>query len=165
MAVTANFVQRVYATETLGVSLDLQVAAPTVIHSLSPISADLSATSTPVVSQIWSDSITLTAGAATIDLSSLARSGLATLDLSALKVQAFIVRARSTNTDTVTVADGGTNGYNIFGDASGQVTLAAGAAVSFYSPEGLQDIGSSDKTIDLSSSDADAIVDVVILAG
>lgn len=165
MATTATFEIKGVASETLDLSLD-NVTDPDVQHANfgnGPLS--LGASSTPVVTEVYSDQLALTAGTVTIDLTALPRGNLPNLDLTGLKVQAIKFFAASANTAAITIADGATNGYNVLGDASGQVTLGAGGEVGFFCSEFLDDVATADATIDVTSSDVDAIFDVLILAG
>lgn len=107
---------------------------------------------------------TLIAGAATIDLTNMT-DGALTKDFTGLKVQIFKFTNPDTNSSTITVTDGATNGYSIFGDASGQVTFPLGMTLGFTAPDVLADVSSTVKTIDLSSSDVDASYTVQIVAG
>lgn len=136
-------------------------------HAISDASGTLDATSTPVVSQAFSDQVQLAAGTLTLDLTALIRGNatLSTLTLDGLKVQAHKWRALSTNTANVVIADGATNGYQIFGDSVGSITLGPGDQALFLYSETLQDVSATTKTIDITSGDADAKVDVLIAAG
>lgn len=153
--------------ESLALGLDL-AGTPTITHQVTPSTdteKQLTPTSTPAVSKAFSDSVQLTAGAASLDLAALAGPLSTAIDMTGLKVQAILVLADAANTDVVTVDVGATNGYNIFGTAGSELALAAGGFALFYSPEGLPDVGAAAKTIDLSSPDTDAIVKVIIVAG
>ena len=169
MSATAVIDFKFDVTEGLGSLGDLVSGSVAGIHSMTETTSfTLDSGSTPPITQVWSDEFTLSAGAATLDLTALARDAQANLDLTGLKIQAYFFATPSTNTDTVTIVDGATNGYNIFGDASGQITIGASGQkgfAMFYAPETLQDVGASDKTIDLSSSDTDATVKVLLVAG
>lgn len=165
MSVTATLDMGLKAVETVSASLDL-ASNPNITHELAVGRLTLNANSTPVVSAAWSDTVALSTGAATIDLTSLSRGAvLSALDLSGLKIQAIILQAKSTNTDTISVVPGASNGFNIFGGADGKIYLAAGAACLFYVPEDWSDVAAADAEIDLASNDADAEIDVVLLAG
>ncbi|MDX1388475.1 MAG: hypothetical protein R3344_04765, partial [Acidobacteriota bacterium] len=109
--------------------------------------------------------VDLTAGAATIDLTSLTNGFGDALDGTGLKVQLFYFRSAADNTDTITIVDGATNGYNIFGDAAGQVTVPVGGTILWEGDDALDDIAAGDATIDLSSSDTDATYSYVIVMG
>lgn len=123
-------------------------------------------TSTIPATQQWQDENTLSAGARTIDLSSLTFGNFSTAkNFTGLKVQLFKFIASSSNTDNIQIVDGGTNGYLIFDSASSHVQVPAGGIVMYYAPEGLADIDATHKTIDLTSADADASYQVQIVAG
>ena len=169
MAITqVEFDFKLKVTETIALGIDSltdqtyypQIATDTSSGTKTP------STQVPCTQQ-WQDSLSLTAGAATLDLTSLASGNLAAKDFTGLKVQFIKIRNRSANTAAVTIVDGATNGYNIFGDASGSVTIPAGMTLMLGADttEGLQDVAAADKTIDFSSSDADATVDIQIIAG
>jgi len=111
----------------------------------------------------------LSSGTATIDLTALTRGngGATAVNMSGLKVQIFKFENVSTNTAAITITDGASNGYNIFGDASGQVTLGIGCVLQVVCPtaEYLPDVAAGAKDIDLSSSDQDATINVMLAAG
>jgi len=125
----------------------------------------LTAASTNPVTKAYSDRITLTTGAAEIDLTALTDAVNGALTMTGLKVQAIGIKAAATNTAKVALAAGTTNGYLLLAASGGKVEVGAGCSLfmSFY--ETAPDVGSSAKTLALSSTDQDAIVDVVIIAG
>lgn len=126
----------------------------------------LNAASTPAVTEAWADTFTLSSGAASLDLAALAQAGeLADIDATGLKLQAIIASCPSTNTAAVLIEEGATNGYAPFGVSADRLSVPAGGSVMYYAPEGLADVASGVKTIDLSSSDLDATVSVLLLFG
>lgn len=152
-------------TETLDVAID---GVTNLDHTLqiAGSSGSLSPTTTVPCTKAWKDQGALTAGAATIDLTNLARDNLPAVDMSGLKIQLVHIINASTNTATLTVTDGATNGYLLFGDASGQVTIPVGGQILWFGNEALADVtNASNDTIDLSSSDTDATYDILIVAG
>lgn len=122
------------------------------------------------MTKVYAQQRALSGGALTLDLTSLTDATGAALDLSGLKVQFVYIEnapaSGAANTDTLNVKFGATNGYNIFGDAASEITLAVGGWCAVYNPEGTPDVanGSAD-TIDFASSDADADFIVMIAAG
>lgn len=104
-------------------------------------------------------------GSRTIDLSSLTDLAGSALDLTGLKVQLILISSNSANTAGIAFTDGATNGYNIWGDSSGSVTVQKGGVQYFYGADNLDDVGSSDKTIDVTSTDVDATYQIMIVAG
>lgn len=129
----------------------------------------LTATSTPVVTKVYAQQLALSTGALTVDLTALTDGTGASLDLTGLKVQFVAIANKpvsgAANTDTLNAKTGATNGYQIFGDAASEATLAIGGWCIFYNPEGTPDVGASAKTIDFSGSDADADFILMIAAG
>lgn len=167
MAVSAKFIQELGVTETLSLGLDL-VTNPSVFHGIGTdgrVSGTLTASSVVPGTKVYSDTITLSAGAYTIDLTTLGGPLSTSVTLSGLKPQLWMIQAASTNTDVLEFDVGGTNGYNWGGDATSHIALTAGASVLFYWPDNLADVGASAKTIDVSSADVDAIFKIVIVAG
>lgn len=165
VSVSAYVNLEVYADEDPDLGFD-HVTDPTIRHRLAALAAvTLNASSTPPATKTYSDEIQLAAGAATLDLQALDRGDLTDADFTGLKVQVAIFYAHSTNTDTVTIADGAANGYEIFGDANGQVTLNPGDIIVQYCTDTLDDVAAADSEIDLSSADGDAKVDVLLIAG
>lgn len=168
-AVEARYHPRLEVRETLGLSLD-SAADPDIIHETTPGEGTLTASSTVPATKAWSDQGQLTAGTVTLDLTSLSNgSTLAATNMTGLKVQLVkITNAPATgtaNTSTLTIADGASNGYTLFGDASGQVTLPVGGWVLLGGNEGLPDVASNAKNITLTSSDTDADYQILIVAG
>lgn len=165
MSVTATYDFKLSVSDTIALGLDL-VSDQTFTHAIDEDSGVLTGSTTPAVSKVWSDQVQLSGGALSLDLTNLSRgSVLSALDMTGLKVQLIKIKATSTNTDTVTVVDGATNGYNIFGSSSGSITLASGDVAMFFFDESLPDVASGAKTIDISSSDTDALVDIILVAG
>lgn len=164
MAVSAAINLALQATEDIDLGLD-NVDNPTVVHQVAGGSKTLNASSTPAATKAWSDQRQLSGGSDSIDLTALANGNLANIDFTGLKVQVIKIVAAEANTAAITIADGATNGYHVFGDGSGQINLVAGGQALIYVPEGLPDVGASAKTIDVTSSDTDAIYDIVLIAG
>lgn len=149
------------ATES-GVALPDSPAAPStqsLTHSGFNVAQSFSAASVPVGDAIAFFEVTLSGGAASINLAALPHNG-ATIDGTGKKVQAAIFRNPAGN-NPMTITDGASNGYNIFGDASGQVTIPGHAskpsAVAIFFPEGLQDIAAGDRTIDVAGTGTEVL--------
>lgn len=165
MAITATIERFFRVSEPEALSLQ-HIADPSLVHNLGLAKLTLTPTSTPAISKAWSKRVALSSGSLTLDLTALSRgSALDAVDLTGLKVQAALFSAPSTNTDTVLIEEGATNGYAVFGDATGEIRLAAGGSCCFYNPEGNEDVGASALAIDFTSSDVDANVDILLVAG
>lgn len=133
MSATATIDLKLSVLETPSYGLDL-ASGGTITHVGGSARFQLSASTTPAVSQVWSDTVALSSGSLSIDLTSLSRgSVLSSLDLTGLKVQAIYLEAPSTNSAAVTVEVGASTPYDIFGDADGEVTLPAEAKMLWLS--------------------------------
>lgn len=136
-------------------------ANPTVTHGInSQAAANYNPNTTPVPDAAWSNTITLSGGALTLNLAALTRSPLATVDMTGLDILAIHVKAKSTNTETVSIVPGASNGYADLG--LGQ-KLKPGCEFLYHCPNGAA-VDSTHRTLDISSSDADAKLDIVIWA-
>lgn len=136
-------------------------ANPTVPYGISGSPYSYTADTSPVGTKGWCNTITLSSGAATVDLTSLTRTGLPTVTMSGLKIRAFHFKASSSNTSPVTIQPGATNGYAALGLG---LSLQPGGEALIHDPTSTA-VSGSHKTLDLASVDTDASVDIVILAG
>lgn len=144
-------------------TLDLGSGAatdPVVSHGISGGPYSYGPSTTIVPTKVWSGTVTLTAGALTLDMTALTRSPLATVDLTGLEILAIHIKAASTNTQLVTIVPGASNGYTALG--LGLSLLASNEAV-IHMPTGVA-IDSTHKTLDLASAYATASADIVIWA-
>ena len=105
----------------------------------------------------------LSTGTATVDLTSLTGSLGEAVTLTGLKVQAVIFKNPSTNANSISIAEGASNGYELLGNAF-SITLPPGSQVCVYIPEGAPDVGSSAKTWDLAGTGSQELL-IGIAAG
>lgn len=152
---------KVAETPLLGVP---QVTNLEHIHTLIA-QATLSASTTVPASRVYSLTLNLVAGTQTIDLTALTNLAGAALDFTGLKVQLVMVKAASSNTAAVVFTDHAINGYNIFGAADGSVTIHPGGFVLYGGNDQLDDVAAADKQIVATSGDADAVAQIVLVAG
>lgn len=127
-------------------------------------SRELTSSSTPAITKIAYGTITLSNGAATLDLAATTGVNGETVDLSGLKVQAFAFKAGSSNTSDITVSVGATNGLNLDGSAGFSMNFQAGDFGMWSGNETSQDVGASDKTIDFAGTGSETI-DFCMVAG
>lgn len=162
MSVKANVNIALNITEVI--ELDSSAAQnPTVPHGIQATTKspyNYKGDTTIAATKAWSQTVTLTAGAATLDLTALARTGLPTVDLTGLEILSIMFRAASTNTSAITIVPGASNGYTALGLG---VSLKADCEVLFHIPTGTA-VDSTHKTLDLASGMATASVDIIILA-
>ena len=162
-----SVVTTLQATCTVTETLDDSVASastPVIVHDNFNVNLTLNATSDAPATNVIGLSQALTAGAATIDLTSLTQSGGGTFDATGLKLQVFQLKNGTGNAGAVTISDGASNGYNLFGDASGQVTCGVGGHIQWYQHDKLDDVGASDAEIDLSGTGTDSF-DIIMVFG
>lgn len=169
MAITqCEFDLKMKVTETIALGVDSltdqvyigQIATDTSSGTKTPT------TVVPVTTQ-WQDTASLSAGALTIDLTSLAFGNLSAKTLNGLKVQGWKIRNRSTNTAVVTVAEGASNGYFLMGATGDTITIPVGCTFMFFADttEGLPDVSATAKNVTFGSADTDATIDIQIVAG
>lgn len=172
MSIDLSFNQVFRVTETIEVGADLHPNPP-VVHSLDNLvnvllGGNLTGTSTPQGLQVWSDQFDLVAGAATLDLENLAYPAERTAEnFNGNKIIALQVGCPSTNTAPVTIAGGATNPYELFGSASTQIDVAPGMVYTMIDTkvDNLVAVSASVSEVDLSSSDTDATVAIILVAG
>jgi hypothetical protein len=147
MAVSANISFLARIRETLETGVD-GAASPVIIHDALDKSVTLNASSAVPATKCSVDTIALTAGAKTVDLTALAGAN-GTVDGTGLKVQ--FIRIVNNGANAMTFAEGASNGYELLGNGW-TITLPAGGYMQFYLPEGTPDIASGAKTIDVSGT-------------
>jgi len=125
-------------------------------HLITGLDGTLNASSTVPATMVWSDERTLAGASETLDFTALARSPLANVDATGLKLQLMLLKAAEGNNVAGLLFDvGATNGYNLLGNANGQVLLHPGAAILQFEPDKLPDVSGTEKTIDISGTAAD----------
>ena len=162
MTVSAAYDLKLIVTETPALALDL-AANPDIIHQITGFAGTLNASTSVTAAAVISDTITLTAGAHTIDLTAFTRTTLAAVDFTGTKVKLYKISTAAANTAVVTFATGAANGYALFGTA-GTVILGPGECVYGYRAAQAATVSSTVKNIDVSSSDTDAIFSIVLVA-
>lgn len=122
-----------------------------ITHNAFNKSATLSGSTTPAVSDTANGTLTLTAGAGTIDLTAVIGTNGESVDASAKKVVAVKFINPATNANSITIVEGGTNGHPTLG-ASFSVTLAPGQEIQAYLAAAGTAVGASDLSIDVSGT-------------
>jgi hypothetical protein len=165
MAATASKVRMEMAgTDNPTIGIDNVTA--TLQRSLGALSVNPPVSGTNQVSEVWNDQIQLSAGTVSFDLTALTNGNLAATDLTGLKVQGFHIKAASANTADILVAGAAATPYELLGTAAAnEVELGPGDQIMRWSPESLADVSASVKDVTVTSSDVDAIFDILILAG
>lgn len=116
----------------------------------------------------WNGTVTLSGGAATINMTILARTGLSTIDATTYKLWLMYVMAAAANTQSIVIVPGASNGYGA-ADIGAEMILKPGSE-RWVGP--LQDgsqvvnsiaVDSTHKNIDISSAHATASLQVILL--
>lgn len=164
MTVSAALSFLATVTEVLGVNTGSAASAKrTVTHDAFNETMTLDASSTPAASQVAALQVTLSAGAATLDLQALTATNGYVLDASALKLLAILVV--NDNSNDVTLSEGAVNGYAIptltvhsknGGDFPGVLLQ--------YFADNLDAVAAADSEIDFAGSGSD-VFDVLMLFG
>jgi hypothetical protein len=93
-------------------------------------SITLTENTSPPVDAAWGAQVALSAGTVTLALDALARTNQVALDLTGMSVIAFLFRNLGAN--AMTIAGAGSDPYELFGDATGQMTVGPGGVVQAY---------------------------------
>jgi len=122
-----------------------------------------SAYSSPDVELVYEGTVALTDGSATIDLTDLSDKGGNTIATTGKKVRIISAIPTSTNTGAITLSDGASNGYELFGDGW-SIDLTAGQRLLAFCDIDTPDVASGAKTIDLAGTAVESI-DLLIVFG
>jgi len=118
--------------------------------------AQLNSSSTPAVSEAGYCTQAMTAGAATIDLTSVATNRGRTMNFTGVKIRTLRLRNPSTNTGSITVVKGASNGYTGFGSSFSTV-LKPGYEMLIYDGGNGVAVSASVKTLDISGTGAETL--------
>lgn len=163
MTIEAKYDLKLSVEEVLALGVDL-AGDPTATHQITGTSGTLTGSTTVPATTVWGDKRQLAAGTDTIDLTALVEGNLPNKDLTGLKLQLIKLKATSTNTAVLTVKPAATNGYE-FGATNDEITLHPGGAVLLFVPDLAPDVAAGAKDITVTSSDADAEYEILIVAG
>ncbi len=134
-----------------------------IVHEAYSTNLQINAASSVPATKVAAFRKSLTAGAATIDLTSLVGTNSAVVDGTGLKVQAIKVKAPTTNTAAITVAEGASSGYELLGNGF-TFAVKPGQEALFFLNEGAPDVALDAKNIDLSGTGTESL-DVIVVLG
>jgi hypothetical protein len=118
-AVTAHYDMLLDVDETVAQSLDF-AADEKITHKIDQSTrGTLNASTTPAASETSSDSINLSGGGGTLDLTDLTGPAGNAVTFDGLKVQLLKFACPSTNTAPILIEKGDSNAYNLFGQDNG----------------------------------------------
>jgi hypothetical protein len=160
---SVSYRSQITTVETITAGDPAATGSADLTHSGYDTSANLNPNTTPGVDTPVYQQFALSAGAVTIDLTSLTGPGGAAVSLNGKKVVLIRFSNPSTNANSITVKKGATNGYAGL-DASFSVTIPPGGDVTFYSGGGSSAVGASNKTLDLTGT-ASQVLNVSVVGG
>lgn len=162
MSVSVTYAATCTVAETLANNTGSAPASTRVVtHTDYNETASLTAATTPPVTTVAAFLLTLTAGAATIDLRALTGTNGASTDGNGLKVQ--ILRFKNLGANIMTLTPGASNGIDLLGSAS-SLAVPAGGHFMMYFNDASPDISSTDKTIDVAGTGSQT-AEVTIVMG
>lgn len=166
-AVTAHYDMLLEVEETVAEALDL-AADQAITHETDETTrGTLNASSTPAVTQCFSDSINLAAGSATLDLTSLTGPAGVTVTFSGLKVQLAKFACPSTNTAPILIQKGDATAYNLLGadNASAETfEVLPGGCMALYHDDESEDVDGTHKDVKFTGTGTETI-EVMLVAG
>lgn len=167
-AVEAKYALGLEVTETLALAMDnVPGGDPSFVHSMGADEASLNASSTPAVTEVFSDNVALAAGTLTLDLQNLVGPAGTTVDFTGLKVQLVKLKCPSSNTLPILVQKGAANAYNMLGadNASAEtIEVMPGAIVLFYHNDKLEDVDATHSDV-LFTGNGTETINVMLVAG
>lgn len=146
MTVSVSYGFKLTTSETL-TSGTVDVSSPVVKHTTYDESGILNASSTVPATKYSAFLLTLTAGAATINLAALTGAGGATIDGTGLRVQA--IRIKNLGANNMTFAEGASNGIALVGLP---IVVPPSGVIQHYFADVAPDIASGDRTIDIAGT-------------
>lgn len=148
MAVSVSLIDSITIQETLASGVEGSTS-PTVVFDSYNESRTLNATSTTPATKCVSRLIALTAGAYTIDLTTITGTNGLAQDGTGLKLQ--LLRIKNLGAAVMTFTVGASNGYNVAG-AGFSVALLTNQKLTLDLYDASPDIASGDRTIDVAGT-------------
>lgn len=159
---TLQYNSIVTVKQTLDTGINSSASDRTVTQDQINTTKTLSAgTTPPVTKMIWVNQA-LTAGAKTLDLTSLTGTNGASVTFSGLKVQSAKFK-NPTGNAAMTIKFGAANPYNLLG-ASWTLILLAGQEITVYGNDATPDVAGGAKDIDIAGTGSE-IIEVQLVAG
>lgn len=149
-SVTVTYAATCTVAETLATNTGSAPASTRVVtHTEYNEAASLTASTTPPVTTVAEFLLTLSGGAATVDLRALTGTNGASIDGNGLKVQ--VLRVKNLGANIMTIVPGASNGIDLLG-ASSSLTIPAGGHAMIYFNDASPDISGTDKTLDVTGT-------------
>lgn len=153
MSVSTVYESNVTTTETLSTGVPAANSQRPLLHNGFDTSVTLDATTTPDETATNYSTVTLSGGAATINLASLTGVNGAAQDLTGKKIR--WLKLKNTGSNTVTISKGASNGYTGFGSAFSLEIKGGGEVLIYCAGNGVA-VASGDRTLDLVGTGTDS---------
>lgn len=166
-AVTAHYDMLLEVEETVAESLDLAVDKKITHETSESTRGTLNASTTPAVSQVFSDSINLSGGEATLDLTDLTGPAGVAVTFDGLKVQLVKFACPSTNTLPILIQVGDSNAYNLLGKdnaSSETLEILPGGSMALFHDDESEDVDATHKNVKFTGTGTETI-EVILVAG
>lgn len=147
-----------HITESLEVGV-AGVQSSQVIHSNYDESGTLTASTTPPVTKPVTFLLTLSGGAATINLAALTAVNGATYDFTGLRLQ--FIRIKNLGANSMAFAEGASSGIAL---ACGTITVPAGGIDYKFLNDAAPDVAAADRTIDVTGTGTQT-AEITLVAG
>lgn len=164
MAVNVSYAATLTLAETPSLGVPAAAANQTVTQNGFNTALNLTASTSPNVKKAVAATVTLTSGAATIDLTSLVGVGGGAVSLSGSKGRFFRFKAPSGNGAGITVSKGASNGFTGLGSAF-SVLIPPGGEFTWYDGGNGTAVSGSVKTLDLAGTGSTDSLSVEEVAG
>jgi hypothetical protein len=163
MSVAVTYAVTVTTVETLETSVPAASAnGKAVTHSgFNRTSTALTSSTTPPVTKCSYMQPALSAGAYTINLTTLTGTNGATVTMSGLKVQ--VLKIKNNGANVMSFTEGASNGYALLG-ASFLFALQPGQEITLYGNDATPDVAAGDCTIDVTGTGTQSF-DLAVIAG
>lgn len=152
MAVSSTFAFTCDTRETLTAGVD-GADNPVIYHNGFNVTGVIDSTTTPDAEGIVSKTLAMTAGAYTIDLSSMTGTNGAAVNMTGKAIRIF--RIENAGAAAMTIAKGASNGHTGLG-ATFQAAIPIGGAIQFYLKSGGVAVSGTDKTLDIAGTGTDS---------
>jgi hypothetical protein len=157
MSISLSYVSNLTVTEVLANNtVSYSAGNRTVKSTLFNTAGTYGAASTPAVSAHAASEVSLTAGAATLDLSALTGANGVEVDLSAKAVKFAKFMADAENEDAITITPAVSDGYELLG-SSFSVTLEPGQEIMLKLADSAPTVGASAKDLALAGTGTDKL--------
>lgn len=156
-SVSVQYTGIVQVTETLATALS---SAPVIVFDTLNKTNTYGSASTPAVSKDAVNSIAMTTGAVTLDLTNMAGTNGVIVNGNSFKIQ--MVKFQNPSVNPITIKNGASNGY-LLGGVAWSITIPSGGEFQMYLANVSQTISGTTKNIDISGTGSDSLNYIIVM--